>query len=81
MQVPSCILSEIPVSNPEGRCSRVLPAADLSPGKVEGAFGDTGAECPGGSYIHGNIDCAEILGFRGDGLYKGEVGNTAVCEV
>jgi hypothetical protein len=81
MQAPSCILSEIPVSNPERRGGRVLPTADPSPGKVEGAFKDTGAECTGGSHIHENIDCAEIFGFRGDGLSKGEVGDTAVFEV
>ncbi len=81
MQVPSCILSEISVPYPERRDSRILPPTNLPLGKVEGASGGIGTEYTSGSHTYGDVDRAEVFGFRDDGVYKGEVGDSVVRKI
>jgi hypothetical protein len=81
MQVPSCFLSKIPVSNTEGRYNRVLPKTNPPIGAVEGASGNTGTEYTGRSGTQGGVDRAEVFGFRGGRVYKGKVGDPTVRKI
>lgn len=70
MQVSCCILSEISVSDIQGRYRRVHQAIDLSIVSAERASRNSGIECAARSCTFGSVNSAEILGVGVHGLVE-----------